>query len=102
MAEHFHLVISEPERGDPSIVMKVLKQTVSRKLLSRNGTHFWQPRFYDFNVFTEQKQNEKINYMHNNPVKRGLVSSPDQWRSFPLIEKHDERGPAGAAIVLMQ
>jgi hypothetical protein len=51
MPEHFHLLISEPERGDPSTVMKVLKQTVARKLLSSNGTHFWQPRFYDFNVF---------------------------------------------------
>ena len=38
MPEHFHLLISEPERGDPSIVMKVLKQTVSRKLLSIWGT----------------------------------------------------------------
>src|SRR5436190_16012511 len=65
MPEHFHLLISEPQRGDPSVAMKVLKQTVSRKLLPRNGTHFWQPRFYDFNVFSEKKQNEKINYMHN-------------------------------------
>ena len=45
MPEHFHLLISEPERGDPSIVMKVLKQTVSRKLLRSDGTRFWQPRF---------------------------------------------------------
>ena len=22
---------------------------------------------------------EKLNYMHNNPVKRGLVSSPEEW-----------------------
>ncbi len=33
MPEHFHLLVSEPERGDPSVVMKVLKQTVSRRLL---------------------------------------------------------------------
>src|SRR5690348_16303689 len=92
MPEHFHLLISEPKRGDPSIVMKVLKQTVSRKLLSSNGTHFCQPRFYDFNVFSEKKQNEKINYMHNNPVKRGLVSSPAEWgwssyRAYALRER---------------
>ncbi len=72
MPEHFHLLISEPERGDPSVVMKVLKQTVSRKLLPSTGTRFWQPRFYDFNVFSEQKKNEKINYIHKNPVTRGL------------------------------
>jgi putative transposase len=37
MPEHFHLLISEPERGDPSVVMKILKQTVSRKLLPIRG-----------------------------------------------------------------
>lgn len=35
MPEHSHLLISEPERRDPSVVMKVLKQAVSRKLLPR-------------------------------------------------------------------
>jgi putative transposase len=39
----------------------------------------WQKRFYDFNVRTEQKQIEKLRYMHRNPVKRGLVEKPEQW-----------------------
>jgi putative transposase len=41
--------------------------------------HFWQARFYDFNVWTEKKRIEKLRYIHRNPVKRGLVSSPEQW-----------------------
>ena len=44
-----------------------------------NDDHFWQRRFYDFNIWTERKETEKLNYMHHNPVKRGLVSKPDQW-----------------------
>jgi len=36
----------------------------------------WQPRFYDFNVWTERKRIEKLRYMHRNPVKRELVASP--------------------------
>ena len=36
-------------------------------------------RFYDFNVRTEQKQIEKLRYIHRNPVKRGLVEKPEQW-----------------------
>jgi hypothetical protein len=32
--------------------------------------------FYDFNVWSEKKKNEKINYMHFNPVKRGFVTHP--------------------------
>jgi len=31
MPEHFHLLISEPERGNPSTVMQVLKQRFARK-----------------------------------------------------------------------
>ena len=41
---------------------------------------FWQARFYDFNVWTTKKRAEKLRYMHRNPVTRGLVASPEQWR----------------------
>jgi putative transposase len=94
MPEHVHLLISEPAEGDPSTVMKVLKQRVARRLLPRKRgraqaelwaepeppRHFWQKRFYDFNVWSRRKEVEKLRYMHRNPVKRGLVSSPDLWR----------------------
>src|SRR2546426_3554070 len=32
MPEHFHLLITEPERGNPSTVMQVLKQRFARRL----------------------------------------------------------------------
>jgi len=32
-------------------------------------------------VWTTKKRVEKLRYMHRNPVKRGLVQSPEQWRS---------------------
>jgi REP-associated tyrosine transposase len=40
---------------------------------------FWQPRFYDFNVYSRKKKREKLEYMHANPVKRGLVQNPASW-----------------------
>ena len=49
-------------------------------LWKESPRHIWQPRFYDFNVWTERKRIEKLRYMHRNPVKRGLVLEPDQWR----------------------
>jgi len=42
--------------------------------------HFWQRRFYGFNVWSERKRAEKLYYMHGNPVKHGLVLEPEQWR----------------------
>jgi putative transposase len=96
MPEHVHLLFSEPERGDPSVVMKVLKQSFARHLLTRRRAaagprqsslwdtaltegHVWQHRFYDYIVFTEKKRVEKLRYMHRNPVVRGLVLAPEQW-----------------------
>ena len=95
MPEHFDLLISEPEIGTPSTVMQVLKQRTARALLPKrkpvdprqtllfgesSRAPFWQARFYDFNVWTAKKRVEKLRYMHRNPVKRGLVTSPEQWR----------------------
>ncbi|MGA3212886.1 MAG: hypothetical protein ABSD20_16390, partial [Terriglobales bacterium] len=42
--------------------------------------HFWQPRSYDFNVWSFKKYVEKLRYMHRNPVARGLVQRPEHWR----------------------
>jgi putative transposase len=39
----------------------------------------WQPRFYDFNVYTGRKAMEKLNYMHANPLKRKLVNHCGDW-----------------------
>src|SRR5260370_35315512 len=53
---------------------------VTSRAFSRSGPqHVWQKRFYDFNVWTEHKPIEKLRYMHRNPVKRGLVASPQLW-----------------------
>jgi hypothetical protein len=40
---------------------------------------FWQERYYDFNVWSEQKRVEKLRYIHRNPVMRGLVGRPEDW-----------------------
>jgi putative transposase len=109
MPEHFHLLISEPEVGTPSTVMQVLKQRTARALLPKKKRHdprqrwlfeeaqrqpFWQARFYDFNVWTAKKRVEKLRYMHRNPVKRGLVESPEDWRwSSYRFYRMNEAGP---------
>ncbi len=69
MPEHFHLLLSEPQRGTPATVMPALKLGFTRRVLGewkrRRGTNqpefwepphqLWQPRFYDFNVWSERK-----------------------------------------------
>ena len=79
MPEHVHLLISEPERGELSVVIQMLKQITSRKLRPSELLHFWQVRYYDFPVWSEKKRVEKLRYIHRNPVKRGLVARPEDW-----------------------
>ncbi|HUQ49551.1 MAG TPA: transposase [Terriglobales bacterium] len=101
MPEHVHLLVSEPRVKDLSTAIKALKQSVSRLVWSSTRRsderqvqpvpsradpakakprQFWQPRFYDFNVWTEKKRIEKLRYIHRNPVTRGLVEKPEDWR----------------------
>src|SRR5580704_3282089 len=110
MPNHIHLLISEPAMGTPSTVMQVLKQRVSRRLRRKTRKkvssqqlrlpfrrahdllpQFWQPRFYDFNVWSQGKFVEKLHYMHMNPVKRKLVAHPKDWpwSSFSFYAKKE-------------
>ena len=80
MPEHVHLLLSEPGKDLLAVGLQALKLAVSKRSTQRP---FWQRRYYDFNVFTEEKRTEKLYYMHANPVKRGLVDKPEDspWSS---------------------
>ena len=97
MPEHVHLLMSEPPRATPSAMLQKLKLRVARKMRRRQRSAplgqmrlpfgepretlraFWQPRFYDFNVWSAKKIREKLDYMHANPVTRKLVTHPKNW-----------------------
>jgi putative transposase len=105
MPEHFHLLLKPQPADSTSGVMQELKKRTAQgivSILTQNQTHpwcrtmlrglrlppsvqsdsyyrVWRRRSYPFGVYSEKKPVEKLNYMHNNPVKRGLVRSPQQW-----------------------
>jgi REP-associated tyrosine transposase len=77
MPEYVHLLISEPEHGTLASAIQSIKQSLTRNL--RWTGHFWQARYYDFNVYTAEKRIEKLRYIHRNPVRRGFVERPEDW-----------------------
>ena len=81
MPEHVHLLISEPRVGNPSTVVQATKLGFSQRwsLVSGFSGQFWQRRFYDFNLWSQRKETEKLKYMHRNTVVRGLVADPADW-----------------------
>ena len=101
MPDHVHLLLSEPQPdGGPlkpgfglsgdcdwlrrpqdntlADAVKSLKQGVSRRWIGK-AEHFWQKRYYDFNVRSYRQFEQKVRYIHNNPVKRGLCDHPEDW-----------------------
>ena len=105
MPEHCHLLIWPCELADPSQIMQKLSERTANfilRSLRSNLTHPWCQRMlarfvlppavhshahhrvwqrggYDMNIWSHKKLLEKLNYMHNNPVRRRLVSQPAEW-----------------------
>jgi putative transposase len=78
MPEHVHLLLSEPQHDALAGALKSLKQGVARLLIG-DAEHFWQKRYYDFNVRNYRQFVEKLRYIHRNPVKSGLCQGPRDW-----------------------
>ena len=99
MPNHIHLIISLPEGESISDFMRDFKRHTSSKireqltgenknsiidkLTSLGGTgkfRLWMDRFDDLIVTTQKVLEIKINYIHNNPVKAGLVENMTDWK----------------------
>jgi putative transposase len=101
MPEHAHLLIWPTERDyDVSQILNSIKQSVSKRALihvqrhapsflqrmadrqPNNDVHyrFWQRGGgYDRNIIEPASAHQQIEYMHNNPVRRGLCARPEDW-----------------------
>ncbi len=47
--------------------------------MSEQTHRIWQPSFYDFNIYSEKKLHQKIEYIHWNPVRARLRNQPEEW-----------------------
>jgi len=92
MPDHVHAIVWFPEPDQLSHFMKQWKQrsSVRIKPFLRQALPgyvatidpsepVWQPRFYDFNLFSPRKIEEKLTYMHQNPVRAGLAQHVCDW-----------------------
>ena len=94
MPEHVHLLVNEPKRALLSRAIQALKLSVSMRSRERP---YWQAHYYDFNVPTHSKFVEKLRYIHRNPVRRGLVAKPEDWKWTSF--RHYETGILGTVEI---
>jgi putative transposase len=100
MPDHFHLIISS--ENIPK-VMRSIKSYTAKKILnklkeknlttilkelknlkpefkSQSEYQVWQEGFHPKMILGDKEYEQKMNYIHNNPVVRGLVESPGEWK----------------------
>ena len=102
MPEHAHVrLFPTAENYSIPSILKAIKQPVARRATNYLRIHapdflqklkvirpggrveyrFWtQGGGYDRNIFEPKIVLASIEYLHNNPVRRGLSSTPDEWR----------------------
>jgi REP element-mobilizing transposase RayT len=86
MPDHMHLIII-PRDKDISKCMKSIKGFSARQInevFSRKGS-LWQSGFYDYILDSEDKVLSRIKYIEENPVRKGMVGCPEEYRYSSII-----------------
>jgi REP element-mobilizing transposase RayT len=82
MPDHWHALIWVQYPLLISQVLHDVKKITALRLHALRGTQgsFWQHQFWDRFVRHEREFAQRLEYMHLNPVRRGLVARPEDWR----------------------
>ena len=104
MPDHVHLILWPFGPATVSDIMRDYKKFTATRLVrqakvegmelwmsaferageesGRSQNKVWQDSYWDVNIYTERFLRQKLNYLHRNPVRAGLVERPeDYWYS---------------------
>jgi REP element-mobilizing transposase RayT len=96
---HFHAIVSGPNLAE---TRRDLKKFTARQILDQlklegrqwllnqlayfctahkreSGYQVWQEGVHPQSITSDEMMLQKLEYLHNNPVKRGFVASPEHW-----------------------
>jgi REP element-mobilizing transposase RayT len=99
MPSHVHL-IPRAEEENPSEILRDFKAYTAKRVLEEIETHpqesrqewmleifaknktrqFWQHHNKPIELWSDKVVNQKIYYVHMNPVRAGFVTSPEHWK----------------------
>lgn len=102
MPNHIHLIVSDADYDNERLgktltdfrkftgnaladyidgnLSETLAQTIRVKQPNDRIRHVWQPGWHAEGLATEQFLIQKVNYIHENPVRKGFVRMPEHWR----------------------
>jgi putative transposase len=78
MPDHFHALITPAPEISLEKAMQFIKGGFSFRLKSKHEV--WMRSFNESQVSTEEKYVSCVRYIEENPVRRGLVATPEAYR----------------------
>ena len=83
MPDHVHFFIA-PESVDPKPLKTVIgkwKEWTAKRILKAGGRNapLWQPEFFDHLLRSAESGAEKCTYVHENPIRAGLIGEGKDW-----------------------
>lgn len=86
MSNHIHLLIKENTSFDTSNLMRNFVSYYAKWFNTKytRSTSLFKQRFYSEGIESEKQLINTIRYIHKNPVKAGIVNSPENypWSSY--------------------
>lgn len=82
LPDHWHAIVYPRYPLTISSVLKTIKLSTTSVINQHRHEAglLWQGRFFDRILRTVKEYWETIDYIHMNPVRRGLVNRPEDWR----------------------
>ena len=118
MSNHVHLIASAREDAELANIIRDLKKYTSKMIVayieaniqesrkhwmiwmfkragaknSNNKVYqFWQQDNHPIELHTNEMLNQRLNYLHENPVKEGLVTQAQYYKYSSAIDYYEER-----------
>jgi len=81
LPDHWHAIFFPQSPLTISSVMEAIKVGSTHRINARRRESglLWQPRFFDRALRTVKEYYEKVDYIHLNPVRAGLVERAEGW-----------------------
>jgi REP element-mobilizing transposase RayT len=87
MPEHVHLLLTPLRNGTGDVywlddILKGIKGASARDVnrIRESSGPVWEEESFDHVIRSDEILQEKIDYIRQNPVRRGLVRMPEEYR----------------------
>ena len=99
LPDHWHAIVFPRHPLTISDVMEAIKvgSTLHINASRRESGLLWQPRFFDRALRTVKEYHEKVEYIHLNPLRAGLVERAEDW-IWSSVHDYMESAPRAGEV----